>query len=155
MSASKTAKVAAKAVEKSQKKTAAERTPEEVIKQIRNNLISWLAVTPSDQRLLLTAYDAAIAEAVRLGIEAKTFEKKLDEALSANIELQKKIDEFREVYEEENRKLKLITDSPTPLQVTIEPITSASAETVQCSDDKEDVRAEIDRFYDDGVPIVE
>ena len=68
MSKSKTnAAVADKAVAKSQKKVATERTPEEVLKGIRGNFAAGLAVTPDDQKFLLGLYDAAFNHAVDLG----------------------------------------------------------------------------------------
>ena len=72
MSKSKTnAAVADKAVAKSQKKVATERTPEEVLKGIRGNFAAGLAVTPDDQKFLLGLYDAAFNHAVDLGVEVE------------------------------------------------------------------------------------
>lgn len=55
-------KAADNAVQKSAVKKAVERTPEQILKDIRNHLDAKLAVTPDDVRFLLAQYDAAIAE---------------------------------------------------------------------------------------------
>jgi hypothetical protein len=51
---------AGRSVKKSEKTKLAERTPQEIIKSIRNLLDAKLAVTPDDTRFLLTKYDEAI-----------------------------------------------------------------------------------------------
>ena len=56
------AEAAARAVKNSAKGAALERGPEQILKDIRNNLNSRLAVTSDDIRFLLAQYDAAIAE---------------------------------------------------------------------------------------------
>lgn len=96
MSKSKTnAAVADKAVAKSQKKVATERTPEEVLKGIRGNFAAGLAVTPDDQKFLLGLYDAAFNHAVDLGVEVEMLKKEV-------CTLTEKNEEFRKVYEQEN-----------------------------------------------------
>jgi hypothetical protein len=51
---------AARAVKNSERKKVEEtRTPEQIIKTLRNNLVSHLAITPSDIAVLLAEYDAA------------------------------------------------------------------------------------------------
>jgi len=123
---------AAKAVAKSEKKTGAERTTLEVIADIRHNLGSGLAVTSDDQRFLLTQYDdvhALMVQGTELtNLSTKTFSRvcderdrlqaivdvaaTLDDARLAEIaklntkiaELTAKNEEFREVYEQENRR---------------------------------------------------
>lgn len=52
-------KAAENAVNRSNKKDKAERTTEQIIKDIRNNLAAKLAVTPGDVAVLLAEYDAA------------------------------------------------------------------------------------------------
>lgn len=52
---------AAQAVARSKKKEVVDRTPEQIIRDIRNNLSAKLAVTPDDVRFLLAQYDLAVA----------------------------------------------------------------------------------------------
>jgi hypothetical protein len=49
---------AARSVRKSEKTKLAERTPEQILKDIRNNLAAKLAVTPGDTQFLLDSYDS-------------------------------------------------------------------------------------------------
>ena len=51
------AEQAARSVKKSEKMKLLERTPEQIIKDIRMNLNAKLAVTPDDVRFLLAKYD--------------------------------------------------------------------------------------------------
>lgn len=48
---------AARSVKKSEKTRLTERSPEQIIKDIRNNLAAKLAVTPGDVGFLLAQYD--------------------------------------------------------------------------------------------------
>jgi hypothetical protein len=57
-------KAAENAVNKSNKQKLADRTPEQIISGIRNNLNSKLAVTGDDTRFLLAQYDAATVKLV-------------------------------------------------------------------------------------------
>jgi len=110
MSVSKTADAARKAVEKSQSKGKVERTPEEVIEQIRRNFAANLAVTPDDQKFLLTQYDAAAAqESLRTGLLsiANDAVTKLQHQV---VDLTAKNEELRAVYEQENRSATLRVD---------------------------------------------
>ena len=128
MSTSKTADAARKAVEKSQKKDALYRTPEEVLKGIRSNIAARLAVPPQDQRFLLNAYDAAIDQAVQLGVEAEKLKVEIARLMEKN-------EEFRQVYEQENAAFSaIIHKSEIPVEVP---------------------ETEIHRFHDDGGPVVE
>ena|SRR5271165_2468852 len=121
MSASKTA-------EKSQKKESGQRTPEIILADIRKNFSSGLAVTPEDQRFLLAVYDTAIAEATSLGVRLGKVEKQLDEALGVNLDLQAKNEEFRRVYEIENRNSTLVIHASDADDFTrIDPSKSARA----------------------------
>jgi len=67
---------------KERKQVLETRSPEDIIKGIRGNLVAHLSVTPSDIAFLLVAYDAAIVQ--------------IDN-------LQEKVDWARQVYEAENR----------------------------------------------------
>lgn len=51
---------AGRSVKKSEKTRLLERTPEQIIKDIRNNLSAKLAVTPDDVKFLLGKYDEAV-----------------------------------------------------------------------------------------------
>lgn len=53
---------AERSVQKSKKVALKDRTPEQILKEIRSNLASRNAVTPDDQRFLLAAYDTAIGD---------------------------------------------------------------------------------------------
>jgi len=110
MSTSKTADAARKAVEKSQVKGAVERTPEQKIADIRRNFAANLAVTPDDQKFLLTQYDAAAAqESLRTGLLsiANDAVTKLQHQV---VDLTAKNEELRAVYEQENRSATLRVD---------------------------------------------
>jgi len=96
-------KQAALAVEAGKKRGASvveTRTPEEIIKGIRGNLNSPLAILKTDVALLMVALDAE-----------KEFSHKLAEenmALKSQVaDLQEKNDRFREVYDMENRMQKV------------------------------------------------
>ena len=79
-----------RAVKKGERKQVLEtRSPDEIIKAIRGNLAAHLAVTPNDVQFLLAQYDAAVHI-----IEDRATEVR---------DLQIKLDEFRSVYEQENR----------------------------------------------------
>lgn len=102
---------AARAVKNSERKQVVEnRTPEEIIKGIRGNLVAHLSITPSDIAFLLVSYDAAQASvdhhAALLKVVIANDQSKNEEitALKAQIAyLQAKIDWARQVYESENR----------------------------------------------------
>lgn len=87
---SKTSAAAAKAVAKSNKKETTERTTFQVILDLRKNLAAGWAVTPLDVKTLLGEYDNCAADNVALLAQIK--------------DLTAKNDEFREVYETENRR---------------------------------------------------
>ena len=122
---------AAKAVAKSEKKTGAERTTLEVIADIRHNLGSGRAVTPEDQRFLLTQYDDVhalmnqIMELLKSAndsfaelyafIDSAAANDNLKNAQIAELKVQvalltAKNEEFRDVYEQENRNQTLRVD---------------------------------------------
>jgi hypothetical protein len=106
---------AAKAVKKSEKRAAdAQRTPEQRLAAIRGSLAAKLFVTPEDQRFLLDLLDQATTIVTTLkqldqhqavlivDLQAKNAEQ------SGSIgELQSKLEEFRTVYEQENRSTKI------------------------------------------------
>ena len=87
---------AAEAVRKSEKSKATDRTPEQILVDIRRNLAARLAVMPLDTAFLLAQYDALQA--------------RIDELLGVNGELlllvgslKEQNEQFRTVYEAENR----------------------------------------------------
>ena len=96
MTESKTANAARKAVEKSEKKGKVERTSDQIISDIRKNLSAHLAVTPEDQRFLLAQYDEVLVKALASATDL--------------VVAQGKLDEFRDVYEQENRSATLRVD---------------------------------------------
>ena len=73
---------AARSVKKSEKSKLLERTPEEIIKDIRINLAAKLAVTPDDVRFLLAKYDAAEAAVAHLGEASAALLKRAETAES-------------------------------------------------------------------------
>jgi len=131
MSTSKTADAARKAVEKSQSKGKVERTPEEVIEQIRRNFAANLAVTPDDQKFLLAQYDTATGSAAGLQDAVEVFKEQIAVLTAKN-------EELRAVYEQENRSATLQVDvfepsTPAHIGDVVEPlglvIETGSAET--------------------------
>ena len=128
-------KAAEQAVNKGNAKKQTERLPAEILKGIRSNLAANLAVTPADQRFLLSVYDAAIDRAVELGIDAENLKLKVLDLTSDNVRLTEKNEEFRQVYEQENAAFSaIIHKSEIPVEVP---------------------ETEIHRFHDDGGPVVE
>lgn len=118
---SKNVTAANRAVERSQVKSKTERTPEQVIADIRRNLGANLAVTPDDQRFLLAVYDGAVillndshAEVVQSGDAIVKLREQIETLMTANAELTAKNEEFRAVYEQENRSTTLQVDVLEP-----------------------------------------
>lgn len=136
------------AVEKSKKVKPSERTPEQILADIRRNLSSGLAVTPQDQRWLLVEYDkntgallGACDVAAVLGdkiadLKALISQLRAEGARQDAViaELQAKLEEFRAVYEQENRRTTLQVDTLAPVpeilveQVINDPTLAGSAE---------------------------
>ena len=128
---------AARSVKKSEKTKTADRTPLDVIADVRRNLLSGLAVPPDDQRFLLAQYDAAQSTVALLG-QSTTALLKRAETAEANVadqsgiigELQSKIEEFRTVYEAENRsttvKVERVLDEYTDFKGTEAAVVSES-----------------------------
>lgn len=99
---------AAMAVENSKRPTLKEtRTDEQRIRDIRKNLANNLWVMPDDIRLLLNLYDAAVLEIA--DAEKDTRSRLIDLACEVsdlralNHQLRDENDQFRNVYEAENR----------------------------------------------------
>ena len=95
-------KAADNAVKKGEKTKTADRTPEQIIADIRRNLASNLAVTPDDQRFLLVQYDQEYAAVLHLGAAVAGLSKRAEAAEALVVELRAKNEEFRSVYEAEN-----------------------------------------------------
>ena len=87
--ASKNQEAAEKAVRKSQQVNKAERTTEQIIADAGKNAAAGLSVTSADILLLLSHYRAALSTVAELGRQV--------------LDLTAKNDEFRAVYEQENR----------------------------------------------------
>lgn len=105
------------------------RTPEQILKGIRGNLVARLSVTPNDIQFLLAQYDDA--RAVIGTLSADVTEKLLvistqDDTIT---ELNSKLAEFRNVYEQENRSASVTVertiDSFTPSTPLPESVVSA------------------------------
>ena len=76
-----------------------ERTSEQIMKDLRHNLASNLAVTPDDQRFLLAQYDVLLKNFIEQ--QTVAFQQGVENAKKI-AELQAKNEEFRSVYEAEN-----------------------------------------------------
>ena len=93
-----------RAVKKSEKKAAAAlRTPEERLAAIRGSLAAKLFVTPDDQRFLLIIYDQAISDLAWASGELRNAKTAWEIAESEIITLRAQVEQFRTVYEQENR----------------------------------------------------
>ena len=108
------------AVRKGQKQRLEDRTPEEILKQIRNNLAARLAVTPDDQRFLLLQYDTTTGSLVAANEVGRHLIAQVENLTKQNndqnAQIQKLVeenDQFRAVYEQENRK-QLLSVETTP-----------------------------------------
>ena len=96
-------KAANNAVEKSKKVKAADRTDLQIIADMRRNFAAGLAVTADDQKWLLGEYERVhltLAEAIATNT---TLKQALESVRTENLELTAKVEEFRDVYEQENR----------------------------------------------------
>jgi hypothetical protein len=125
MSESKNSSAAAKAVAKSQKKDVVELTPIETIANVRKNLeIKW-AIPPLAVAVLLKAYDnsqvALVQTSNMLQSVTETLQdaqRTIEELQVVNVDLKAKNEEFRMVYEQENRsvvfKVERFVDGDSP-----------------------------------------
>lgn len=118
-------KAAENAVKKSEKKSS-ERNPLEIIADIRKNLASGLGVTPDDQRFLLQKYDdvhALMNQSTRFLQEST---ESLKTAYAEIDSLKAKLEEFRSVYEAENRsqtlKVEKVLEPGSPEAVATETV---------------------------------
>ena len=94
--ASKNQEAAEKAVRKSQQVNKAERTTEQVIADIGKNAAAGLSVTSADILLLLSEYRRQLSIVATRDFEIEAQVKVIDVLTAKN-------DEFRAVYEQENR----------------------------------------------------
>jgi hypothetical protein len=144
-----------RAVKKSEKKSAdALRTPEERLSAIRSSLAAKLFVTPDDVRFLLGLYDGRmefIDQVVNPALE--TTRHDCDNFAHQVVELQAKLDEFRTVYEQENRSTTVTVERVLPESV-YNALTAIEDPTVALAIPPGEVHPlEIDRFHDDGAPV--
>lgn len=105
---------AARAVKNSERKQTETRTPAQRLADIRKNRAAKLFVTPADQDFLLASLDAALASVQSLTTIAEAAGKSLESTRADRdrfahrvVELEAKVEEFRQVYEEENRSMAL------------------------------------------------
>jgi hypothetical protein len=130
MSTSKTAQAAEKAIARSKKTEATERTITQIIQDVRNNLMSHNAVPPDDARVLLAEYDKVRelmvqgTNTIASGIKTIEVLGSENETLRATVsDLTDKNEEFRRVYEMENQSMVfkaevLPTGAPDSTEVT-------------------------------------
>ena len=117
---------AARSVKKSEATKAAERTPDQILAGIRKNLDARLAVTPLDVRFLLAQYDEVKALMIQ---NTQLLQQATDGLLTADEiikDLTAKNEEFRRVYEAENRTATLQVDRVLGEEVKV----TAVAETL-------------------------
>ena len=94
-------KAADNAVEKSKKVKAADRTDLQIIADMRRNFAAGLAVTADDQKWLLAQYDALVEK--DLDGQIGYMQVRITQLVEENTQLTTKLQEFRDVYEQENR----------------------------------------------------
>lgn len=94
---------AANAVKKSERVKPGDRTPEQILKDIRGNLAAHLFVTPNDQRWLLARYDEAVQAVVDGDFKRGALGLENESIKAENVRLTVQVEEFRSVYEQENR----------------------------------------------------
>ena len=85
-----------RAVKRSEKVKSSERTPAQIFKDIRSNIAAHLAVTFGDTQWLLEQHDAE-------AVSALVANGRYDALLEENRALKAQIDQFRTVYNQENR----------------------------------------------------
>jgi hypothetical protein len=99
---------AERAVRKSQKSKSEDRTPEQILKDIRNSIPGKLHILTADIAVLLGLYDNAADEVKRLTEKNDSLMASNLEAMQgANAEIERlraQNEEFRSVYEAENRR---------------------------------------------------
>ena len=94
---------AAQAVEKSNKKTAVERTIADIIAQARNNASSGLSVTSADILAIISTLDSFRTQLVQATNQLQSGAETIEFLGKENEELKAQVAEFRRVYEQENR----------------------------------------------------
>ena len=94
-------KAADNAVEKSKKVKAADRTDLQILADIRRNFSANLAVTPEDQKWLLAQYDALVEKDLEGQVDY--MQVRITQLVEENTQMTTKLQEFRDVYEQENR----------------------------------------------------
>lgn len=95
---------AGRSVKKSEKMKQAERTTEQIIKEIRHHLADKTAVVPLDTAFLLLRYDMATEAVMDLNTQIDNLTKQNDGQSEQIQKLVEENDQFRAVYEQENRK---------------------------------------------------
>ena len=95
---------AARSVRKSQAVKAAERIPEQILKDIRSNLAAKLAVTPADQAWLLERFDISSSCLADAANAYNALHAQYTALVKEHEKLTEQNEEFRRVYEMENSR---------------------------------------------------
>ena len=95
---------AGRSVKKSEKAKQAERSTEQIIKEIRHHLADKTAVVPLDTAFLLLQYDMATEAVMDLNTQIDNLTKQNNDQSEQIQKLVEENDQFRAVYEQENRK---------------------------------------------------
>ena len=112
---------------KERKQVLETRSPEDIIKGIRGNLVAHLSVTPSDIAFLLKEFDVATAAVEQLGASAVSLFRRAEAAETKICALQEKLDEFRAVYDAENRNVTVTVSSEKGAQAVATGFNEATA----------------------------
>jgi hypothetical protein len=106
---------AAQSVKKSEKVKKSERTPEQILKDTRNDAASGCSVPSATVLWLLGLYEASQETIAQLGAATAGLLKRAETAEETVRDLTAKNEEFRRVYETENRNMVInVGDLPTP-----------------------------------------
>jgi len=96
---------------KERKQVLETRSPKDIITGIRGNLAAHLSVTPGDIAFLLKEFDVATAAVEQLGASSVSLFRRAERAEQQVHILQAKVDEFRAVYDAENRSVTVAVSS--------------------------------------------
>ena len=111
-----------RAVKNSQRKPVETRTPDQRLLDIRKNIAAKLFVIPDDVRFLLEAFDAAKATLQDMADGNADLHGTILAQDRTIADLRSQIEQFREVYEQENRSTTL------KVERVLEPVATGSGE---------------------------